>query len=449
MSALYLLDGNNGEQEYKSYSIQQDKPFGENLIQTGLLVIFIFLMGLGFWSFFAPIESAVIANGVLHVDSNRKTVQHLTGGIVRAILVREGDVVKPGDVLIKLEDTLLVSKRNLLMAEYIEAVASISRLIAERDGKLSIDFPDELITAELGDGIENALNSQRNIFNSQQKFLSEQLLAHQQRQAARELEIQAIQSQITSGQKQVLLSQELIQLSASRAEYKNDPSKMLQLELNQSRIQSEHNKMRISLARAQQMKLDENLKISESDLYRNKQIEQELIALNAQVYALQQQLAVAEDSLQRMQIKATTQGEVVGLNVHTIGGVINAGERLLDIVPSNDDLIVKTSIDLQDIDQVRSGMSVLVELTSLNHRFQRPIHGKIKWVSADSLLDEASGRGYYEARIELDPESVQQQEISLYPGMGAEVMIRTGASTPIEYLVKPISRSFGHALREK
>lgn len=428
---------------------EHDRPFAPGLMSSGLIVIFIFLSGLGVWSFFAPIESAVIAPGVLNVDSSRKTIQHLGGGIVKEILVREGDKVQAGDTLIRLQDTLQRSSRNQLKARYVEALASIARLQAERAGLKSVNFPLELTTQLDDQDIKIAINGQRSLFLSRLQLLDEQSVAHDQRLMGLQTEIIAINDQIKAGQKQLKLSQDLINLNSGKDKFQGEKSRLLELQMNSARIESDISEMQISLARANQSILESMLKKIEAEASEKRQIEQALRSFTAEAYKLQQQLAVAEDKLNRTQIKTYTDGEVVGLKVHTVGGVINAGEALLDIVPSDDELIVETTIDLKDIDQVKSGITALVEITSLNHRFQKPIEGRVKWVSADSLLDPNSGRSYYKARIELDKQSLKQQEVILQPGMGAEVMIRTGKRTPMEYLMKPISRSFGHALREQ
>lgn len=426
-----------------------DRPFGSGLMSSGLVVIFIFLFGLGVWSFFAPIESAVIAPGVINVDSSRKTIQHLSGGIVKEILVREGDKVKAGDTLMRLQDTLQRSRRNQLKARYIEAVATVARLKAERTGLDEILFPVELTAQLENEDVNLAISGQRSLFLTQLQLREEQSAAQDQRLMGLQAEIIAINDQIKSGKKQLVISQDLINLNSDRGNTKGDKSKLLELQMNQAKIESNVSEMQISLARANQLVLESMLKNIEAEVGDKNQIEQELRTFSAQVYKLQQQLAVAEDELNRAEIKTFTDGEVVGLKVHTVGGVVNAGEALLDIVPSGDELIVETSVDLRDIDQVQEGLPALIEITSLNHRFQKPIEGSVKWVSADSTLDPNSGRGYFKARIELDKQSLKQQDVILQPGMGAEVMIRTGSRSPLEYLLTPITRSFGHALRER
>lgn len=426
----------------------QDRPFGCGLMSSGVVVIVIFLFGLGVWSFFAPIESAVISPGIIHVDSSRKTIQHLGGGIVKEILVREGDKVKAGDILIRLEDTQQRSIRNQLKASYFEAVAAVARLKSERSELLTINFPLELTGQYDNADAKIAIEGQHNLFLSRKQLRDEQLLAYDQRLMGLQTEIIAINDQIKAGEKQMALSQDIINLNSVGGQKVNQ-SKVLELKIDKAKIEGNVSQMQISLARANQAILESILQRIEAEVTQKKQIEEELRIYSPQVYNLQQQLAVAEDELSRTQIRTHTDGEVVGLKIQTVGGVVDAGEALLDIVPSGDELIVETSVNVQDIDQVKEGTSALIELTSLNHRFQQPIEGRVKWVSADSMQDPNTGRGFYNARIELDKQSMKRQEVVLKPGMGAEVMIRTGARSPLEYLLQPVSRSLDPALREQ
>jgi HlyD family type I secretion membrane fusion protein len=447
MSVITDINFDNHNLPYQA-NYGQDRPFGCGLMGSGVLVIAVFLFGLGVWSFFAPIESAVISQGIIHVDSSRKTIQHLSGGIVQEILVREGDRVKSGDTLIRLEDTQQRSMRNQLKARYFEALAAVARLKSERAELLTINFPLELTAQNNNDDASIAIEGQNDLFLSRKQLRDEQLLAYDQRLMGLQTEIIAINDQLKAGEKQKSIAQDLIALNEEKNQ-KYNKGRVLELEMDKARIESEISNTQISLARANQSILESILQRIEIEVTEKKQIEEELRTFSALVYDLQQQLAVAEDKLERTEIKTYTDGEVVGLTVHTVGGVINAGQGLLDIVPSGDELIVETAIDLKDIDQVKEGTAALIELTSLNHRFQKPIEGKVKWVSADTLIDPSTGRGFYKARIELDKESLKQQDVVLQPGMGAEVMIRTGARSPLEYLMTPISRSFGHALREQ
>lgn len=451
MTTLRIVKSLASAQPSDAQAVRNDNspPFSKRLMLKGGGVIVFFLMGLSLWSFFAPIESAVIAQGLVSVDSSRKTIQHLEGGIVEEILVHDGDKVQAGDVLIRLQDTYQISQRNQLRAQYIEALATAARLLAERDEKSTIVFPTELTKNPDKLIAQAAIEGQRSIFASRKRLQDERLAALAQRVTGFGVEIDAIRVQIKSGEKQMnFISEELILLERANKLKLVDKPRLLELKRKKAEIEANISEMQISKARAEQGILESRLNMTEMQVTIMKEVEEELRTVNARAYELRQQLIAAEDVLRRMAIKSAIDGTVVGLKVHTVGGVISAGEALLDIVPSHDELIVEASIDLQDIDQVQPGMPAHVELTSFNHRSQKPIDGEVKMVSADRLIDPITGLAYYRARIALSKQSLKAQNTLLQPGMGAEVLIRTGARTPVEYLLMPITRSLGRALRE-
>lgn len=429
---------------------QNDSPFSKKLIIQGILIIVCFLTGLGFWSFLAPIESAVVAPGIVSVGSNHKTIQHLEGGIVQAILIHEGDKVYAGDILIRLQNTREISQRNQLNAQYFEALATVARLTAEFNDKAVISFPDELINNKDDQAAQVAIGGQQSIFNSRERLHDEQLSALTKRITSFSDEIKAIKNQIKAGHRQKnFISEELKLLKKASRLKLVDKTKVLQLESKKAQTESDISEMQISMAKANQGILETQLNMTEMKFMLIKETDEELRVANASLYELHQQLITAEDILSRTEIHSNIDGTVVGLKVHTVGGVITAGEPLLDIVPLNDELVVEASIDLRDIDQVKTGLPAHVELTSFNRRSRKLIDGEVKIISADSIIDPMSGQAYYKARIELSKESILANNITLQPGMGAEVMIRTGSRTPIDYLLTPITRSMGRALREE
>ncbi len=430
------------------YVDESDRPFGRGLILSGVIVISVFVSGLLAWGTLAPIESAVVAPGILQVDSIRKTVQHLTGGIVEEIHVREGDQVKAGQALLRLQDTRQRAQFNQYRAQYFEALAAVARLKAERDGASEIRFPPELLDLQHDAQVGEAMSGQTSLFESRTQLREEQQQALAQRLEGLEQEVAAIKDQIKAGEKQMEVSRSMIALFNKVDQARDLTVKKLELRMDNAQIASDIGEMRISLARANQVMLEKKLEHSQFMVNERKLIEEELRVFNAQVTDMRQNLTVAENELKQTVILANTSGEVVGLQVHSVGGVIIPGEALMEIVPANDELVVETTIDVNDIDQVLEGVSAQVELTSANHRYSRPIDGRVKWVSADALVDPISGLSYYKARVELDKSSVAQQNLMLQPGMAADVLIRTGSRSAFEYLMNPIARSLGHALRE-
>lgn len=427
-----------------------ERPFGAALVLKGFAIIGIFLCGLAAWSFLAPIESAVVAPGVVSVDTNRKSVQHLEGGIVKAIEVREGDRVKAGQVLIRLQDTVGVSVFNQLQAQYIEARAITARLLAERDGRSEIVFPDELLAKAANEATRTAIAGQRSIFDSRRKLHAEKLAILDQRIAVFEEEIVGLKGQVKASKKQITLIEEEIAGVADLLAKKLIPKpRLLALKRRKAEIEGAISEYHASIARANEGIHESRLRMVELQALAVTEVVEQLRAVTARTYDLGQQLAAAEDVLSRTVIRSPIDGIVVGLEVYTLGGVVAAGQRLLDIVPSHEKLVVQASINPRDIDQVRVGLPAHVKLTALNRRSQTPIEGEVNTVSADRLTDPQTGSAYYLARIELRANSLGLMDVALQPGMSADVMIRTGARTPVEYLMAPISRYLGKALREK
>ncbi len=425
-------------------------PFGAALVLKGFAIVLVFLGGLAAWSLLAPIESAVVAPGVVSVDTNRKTIQHLEGGIVKAIDVREGDRVKAGQVLVRLQDTVRGSVLNQLQAQYFEARAIAARLAAERDGRSEIVFPDELLAKAEDESARAAIAGQRSVFDSRRKLHAEKLAILAQRIAGFEEEIIGLEGQIKAAQKQIaLIEEELVGLTQLFKKKLINKPRLLALKRRKAEIEGAASEYKASIARANEGILESRLRMTEFQATAVTEVVEQLRAMNARAYDLGQQLAAAQDVLSRTVIRSPIDGTVVGLDVHTRGGVIAAGQRILDIVPSYEKLVVQASIDPRDIDQVRVGLPAHVKLTALNRRNQTPIEGEVNTVSADRLTDPQTGAAYYLARVELNADSAGLVDVTPQPGMSADVMIRTGARTPVEYLFAPITRYLDKALREK
>lgn len=227
-----------------------------------------------------------------------------------------------------------------------------------------------------------------------------------------------------------------------------DKPRLLALRRDRAIAEGAVGEYRAAIARARQGILAARLQTAELEAQAMKEIDEALRVFRARAYELSQQLAAAQDVLRRTSIRSPIDGTVIGLQVYTVGGVIAAGEPLLEIVPAHEQLVVQASIDPRDIDQVRVGLPASVELTAFNHRVRAPVEGQVTTVSANSLTDPATSLRYYRARISVVPGSLQAHSIALQPGMAADVLIRTGSRPPLEYLLTPITRTLDHALRE-
>lgn len=425
-----------------------DPPFPLPLIAGGCAIMAVFVAVLTLWSRAAPIESAVVAPGVVSVDGHRKTIQHLEGGIVRRILVADGDRVTTGQPLIELSDVQPGATLNQIRSQLYEARATLARLTAERDGLDAIAFPRALLD-DPDPAARSAVAGQRGVFVSRRQLLDDRLSILGQRVARSREEIAGLEGQVAASQTQrSLIGEELAEVVKLLDKGLVPRPRMLELQRRSAEIDGELAALRAAIARAEQSILATRLEMSELRATTKTSVVDQLRAEQSHIYELEQRVVAAEDVVRRTTVVSPINGIVVDLQVHTLDGVVGPGQRLLDVVPSSDELVVEASVDPADIDEVRAGMPAHVQLTSLNRRSRLPIEGQVVFVSADRLVDGQSGAAFYQARIQLDPASVEERGTALQAGMGAEVFIRTGERTPLDYLVAPIARMLNRGLRE-
>jgi len=418
---------------------------------ASVAIVGVFLAGLIGWAAVAPLDSAAIAQGVVSIDGYRKTVQHLEGGIVGEILVREGAQVSAGQVLIRLDDTTPRASLELLHGRWLVASAWEARLEAERDGYDRIRFPEALTGLRADPKTRQVLEGQDNIFQARREALRSQVAILDQRAAEYRAEIVGIEGQIRSETTQLsLVEEELADVQMLYGKGLTRKPKLLQLRRRAAEIQGSRNLHRAQIARARQSIGATRMRASDLATTRRNQVVEELRKAQSELYDLHQRLRAAEDVLARTEIRAPLGGTVVDLRVHSAGGVIASGAPLLDIVPRDQRLVVEARIDPKDIDVVRDGLDARVRFTALHQRHRAPAAARLTTISADLLTDEASGQRYYLARVELvvDDAASAAELAALHPGMQAEVMFVTGARSALDYLLEPLLLSLNRAFRE-
>ena len=421
------------------------------VVFAGGLVIGVFFGGLGLWAGLAPLDSAAIAPGAVTVDTNRKTIKHLEGGIVGNILVRDGDVVKAGQALIRLDETRPRATLELLYGRRIATVALRARLLAERDGKTIIEFPDWLLAKRENPNVSEAMDGQVNIFQARQQAVLGRIRIQEQRIGQLSEEISGLRGQITAENTQLrLIASEARDVKTLVDKGLARRSRLLALQRQQAEIEGSRSRNIASIARAEQSIGETNSRISDLKTEMLNDVVLQLREAESEIFDLAERIPAAEDVLKRTEITAPLPGTIVDLQVHTPGGVIGPGERLMDIVPSGERLVVEARIDPNDIDVVHPGLAALVNLTAFSSRNTLPIDGEVTSVSADRLLDERTGQPYYLARVRLTGDLAKSLDgAALYPGMSAEVMIKTGAGTLVDYIFKPLSSSLNRAFRQQ
>lgn len=428
------------------------RPPIRRLVLVALAIIALLFGGLGGWAAVVPLQSAAVAQGQVRVSTHRKTIQHLEGGIVQAILVKEGDAVTAGQVLVRLDDTRVRANLDRLKGRAAGLLATKVRLAAERDGARTLAFPEALTAAARGDPkIEEILSSQRGIFAARRRALEGRTRILRQRIGQLNKEIASLQAQVDAETRQLaLITEEMDTVSMLVGKGLAEKPRLLALQRNAARIEGSRGEHLGLIARAEQRIGETELRMIDLENTFSNEVVKELEEVQGKLSDVEEQIKAAEDVLQRTEILAPQDGVVVSLRVHTPGGVIKPGEPILDIVPQNDVLLIEARINPLDIDVVHVGLPAQVRLTAYGSRHVLPLDGEVIYLSADSFTDQRTGAPYYLARIRANAEQQRRlRKVTLYPGMPAEVMILTGERTALDYALRPLFDSFARAFREQ
>jgi HlyD family type I secretion membrane fusion protein len=420
-------------------------------IAAGVAVMFIFFGGLAAWSAFFPFRGAVIASGSVKVSSERKTVQHLEGGIVDEILVQEGDVVDRGDVLIRLQSAQINAEVDLLQGRLWAKLAQRSRLYAETTMAEEIPWEDELLENTDKPEVESVMDKEGQIFQSRRKDLLGKIDLHRSQMEQIREKIQGAREELAA-QREIItkLREELAAKESLLREKYIDKAQILELERMAAEHKGRAGRLKQTIAESRQ-KIEE-LKLQIVNLrneYQEKSVTK-LSEVNNTIYELREQLQAKLDTQRRLKITAPVAGEVLNLQAHSEGGVIKSGQPILDIVPKDSELVVEARIRRQDITNVEVGQDVKVQLSAFNRRTTPPLPGEVTYVSADQLTQE-TGTGkqsFYIAHVHVQQDALQGSGAYLSPGMPAVCYIATEKRTIFEYLTDPIFEVMDKALRE-
>jgi HlyD family secretion protein/epimerase transport system membrane fusion protein len=417
----------------------------------GLTAIVVAVGGLAAWSATAPISSAVIASGKVAVASKRKEIQHLDGGIVKAIHVRDGDVVKEGDVVLELDDTKAKARHVLARAAYFSAVIAQARLAAERDGADEIAFPAELLaeakrSPEIAQGIEN----QKQVFDSRGRELAGQIKIWLQRIAQLKDEINGLTAERTAAVEQSnLAGKESVIVEDMFERGFVTRQRVHSIRRERAQLAGSIGRLDASIAKARKEIGETELSIQQLTLRRQSEVLTELKDIEQRIFDLKGAYLVAGDELTRLAVTAPVGGFIVNSQAHTIGGVIRPGQTVLEIVPGADALIVEARVRPLDIDEVARGQTTEVRFSGFKQRTTPFILGTVTQVSADAVADVRTGELYYSAIVSISYSELARLGHRLQPGMPAELLIKTGLRTPIAYLAQPLLDSMHKALREQ
>ena len=421
------------------------------LILSGWLMIFALIGGFTAWALLAPLNSATVAPGTVVVSSNRQTVQHLEGGIIKSLDVRDGDRVEKGQALLTMDGTQGAALLRLLEGRFAVAQAEQVRFFTERAGLETLTFPEDLLQkAALKEETALILNGQRNLFNARQTMMEGQTSIYENRITQSELQIGGLRQQLSAKERQnALFKRELAGLQSLNAKGFAPTNKILAFEREIAQLEAELGTVQSNIASVQQEIGEARLQILQIRKTFVENLEGSIRDNQTLVFDLSQQMLAARDQVSRLVVRAPTSGTVVDTAVHTVGGVVPPGSRLLDIVPEDDKLVIEAQIRPTDIDGISPGLNAEIRLTTLNSYALAPLHGTVSYVSADRLTDSRSSNSYYTVRVTTNPRDITDlNDIQLVPGMPVEVMIDKGSRTFFEYLMGPIGRVLNTAMRQ-
>lgn len=421
-------------------------------IRLGVLLLLLGFGGFLLWAAFAPLDEGVPAPAQVSVESKRKRIDHLSGGIIEKILVREGDTVRESQELIVLNETQAKAGLNAIESQWRIAAAAEARLKAEQAGLREILFPPRLTAAADDPEVAAAMKAQTDLFRSRRtalegdlriiresvRGLEEQARSLEQLRLGRERQVELFREQLASYQK--LNTQGFI----SR-------NQLLDLERQLAEVQSKQSEDLSNIAGVNARLAEFRVRGAQRETEYRREIETQLAELQAQVATLAERLVAQRDTYTRLAIRAPVTGTVVDLAFHTVGGVVKPGERIMDIVPASDGLIVEAQVAPQYIDRVYAGLPAEVQFDAYMSSAERPVvFGHVAVVSADALTDPRSGTPYYAVRVAVPGAELSKLgALKLQPGMQGSVMVKTGERSLLVYLWRPLVRRFTGALTER
>lgn len=426
-------------------------PRVKGSLRLAFVSIIVFLVIFGFWSWSAPLNSAAIAPGVLEAaGGGRRTVQHLEGGIVSRFLVVDGQRVRAGDPLVQLDTTQNDARDAAVRSSFYGLLAQDARLTAERQGLRSISYPAELLDVADRPEIRAIIAASNAVFATRQRGLSEQtsILSQRLTQASAEMRSSGAQLSALSDQAK-LLDDEEMGVSMLVEEGLERKSRLLALQRQKAVTEGQHGQLSNNLDRLKGTMGETNAQITflRGQMAIDAATQQRDVQM--QIAEAREKLKVSDDIRSRQQILAPVDGRVVNLRLITPGGVIGAGQPVLDIVPSNEKIVVTARLKADDIDVVHPGLTAEVKLTPFKARVMPGLQGVVREVSPDATFDEDSKQLYYKVTVEIGANEMKRfPDVQLMSGMPAEVFINLGSSSLMQYLIQPMIESFERAFRE-
>ncbi len=417
----------------------------------GLAVVVILAGGLGGWASTAQISGALIAPGSVVVESNVKKVQHPTGGVVGEVRARDGDVVKAGDVVVRLDDTVTKASLAIVTKNLDGLWARAARLEAEQRGLDNIVFPQMLLSRAEDPDVKAVIASETKLFEVRVTGRAGQKAQLRERVTQLNEEIGGLTAQEKAKDKEIaLVEKELIGVRQLYEQHLVQISRLTVLERDAARLAGERAQYIAARAQAKGKITETELQIIQVDKDMVSEVSKDLRETNDKIGEFVERKVTAEDQLRRVDIRAPQDGMVLQSTVHTVGGVITAGDAIMMIVPQAEDLSVEAKVNPQDIDKLQIGQKTLLRLSAFNQRTTPELNGVVTRVSPDVTTEQRTGQSYYTIRVSLPAQEVARLgDVRLIPGMPVEAFVQTGDRTMLSYLIKPLSDQLMRTFRER
>lgn len=418
-------------------------------LRVGLTILFLVFGVFGVWAALAPLDSAAYAPGVVTVESYKKTIQHLEGGLVKEIVARNGDWVQAGDILLVLDNTQPLAQLEIANAQLVAFAAIEARLTAERDGADEVSYPTFLVSGDL-DGraemsVQNEIFAARKAANEGSIEVLEQRIGQLESRAEGLRALKETREALAAS-----YAEELEDTQALLSQGFSDKLRLRELERNYASAQGEAADLTANISSTEIQIGETRLEILQQDRQFQNDVVSELSEIQTGLKDVRERIIALQDVVRRTVIRAPEEGIVNGMQVHTVGGVVSPGTPIAEIVPQGGELIIEANISPTDIDNVTAGQEATIRFSAFGRSAVPTIYGSVLNVSADRFEDPNTGAPYYLARIQVSPEGMEDMgDLVLVPGMPSEIFINTGSRTFLQYLFKPITNAMARSFREE
>lgn len=431
----------------------QTPDYGDTgaIIRIGVWSLLIALGGFIAWAVLAPLDEGIPAQGIVAIDTKRKAVQHQQGGIIREMRVKEGDHVEEGQVIVILDSAAVRANYESIRQHYFNLRAMEGRLLAEQTNTKQITFHPDLIAGQKDLVVQQQLEVQNQLFKSRRESLAATLAGVDASIASQQAQIQGSSEMIKQRERQLsLLKKELEGITQLAAEGYTPRNRQSELERTYAELSANLAELRTNRQRAQRAVEELHQRGRQQNQEYRKEVDTQLAEVRRDVQADAEKLTAITDELQRTELRAPATGQVVGLAIQTVGGVIQGAQKLMDIVPEQAPLVLEARISPHLSDKVHAGLLADVRFSAFAHSPQLLVEGKIISVSNDLLTEQETHQNYYLARIEITPSGIKSLGgHQIQPGMPAEVIIKTGERSLLTYLLHPLVRRIAQSMKEE